>query len=138
MPRPYATRAAIRLALRRKPPENQNIFDDPPPDTNHYFIYLLDAEGERRFIVREMDDEGVGGPWFESKYGPSEFRKITNRELRRLQPSFLQVYRNRRFTYNSAWSLFWAWTTSYPARAHWWMVSFSADLTGRRWHGSTE
>lgn len=67
-----------------------------------------------------MDHGGVSGPWFETRDSPAEQRIIVNRDLINLKPSFLQVYGDTRFTYKTAWSLFWALATFYPARSLWW------------------
>jgi hypothetical protein len=118
--RPFLERRAIRRALKRPPPANQDIFADIPPDTNHYFIYLHDTEGQKRFIVRSIDEAGVFGPWFDDSNQPGQDRHLSNDEIRGMGLSFLHIYGKARFKYTTAWSFFWAVWTCYPARAVLW------------------
>lgn len=111
-----AKRQAIRIALNRPPPANQDIFADTPPDTDYFFIYLHDEEGKKRFIVRSIDEEGVIGPWFDEHQREHEERKLTNDQLVKMDISFLHIYGKARFKYTSAWSFFKALWTFYPAR----------------------
>ncbi|MER8734105.1 hypothetical protein NKH28_30580 [Mesorhizobium sp. M1227] len=87
---------------------------------NHFHIYLHDRDGVKRFIVREMTQEGVRGLWFDDPRGQPQDRLVTNEELKSLAVSFLHTYRNARFTYTTPLSLFRALATFYPARSLWW------------------
>lgn len=118
--RPWWKRAAIRVALRNRPPQQQDIFAEAPPDQDFFHIYLHDREGVRRFIVREMNDEGVLGLWFDDPRGQPQERLVTNDELKGMVVSFLHTYRSARFTYTTPLSLFRALWTFYPARSVWW------------------
>lgn len=118
--RPWWKRAAIRVALYSRPPQQQDIFAEAPRDQDFFHIYLHDREGVRRFIVREMNDESVLGLWFDDPRGQPQERLVTNDDLKGMAVSFLHTYRSARFTYTTPLSLFRALWTFYPARSVWW------------------
>ncbi|MES0156738.1 hypothetical protein NKJ81_24515, partial [Mesorhizobium sp. M0018] len=120
MPRPFLARAAIRWALRRKPPVKQSMFDDDPPDPNYFFIYLRDAEGKRRYIVQDADYGGVGGLWFETNHADGEPRSLLNSELRKFNTSFRHYYRGHTLTYGGPFWFFFALSSFYPFRVYAW------------------
>lgn len=116
MPRPLFKRAAIRWALKYPPPKKHTMLEDDPPDPYHFFIYLRDRAGDRKYIVQGMDAEGLSGLWFENTSAKGEARKVSNIELRDYRVEFLHFFPGYSVRYDGTGTFFWALTTLYPWR----------------------
>ena len=120
MPRRYLKRVALWFALRRKPPVRKDIFEDGPPNPNYFINYLRGKDGKRRFIVQDMDKDGVSGLWFEEGKQEGEPRKLSNAELRQFMASFRQNYRGNWFEHKSPFWLLARLATFQPQRHRIW------------------
>lgn len=121
MQRPYTKRAALWLALRRKPPVSNDPFDDDPARGNFFVNYLHEKDGRKRFIVRDMDTDGVSGLWFDEDRGNGQPKKLTNEELKDFSLSFVHHYHGAPMTtYGNLFAFFWGIFTFYPLRRRWW------------------
>ncbi|PBB67118.1 hypothetical protein CK228_18185 [Mesorhizobium sp. WSM4312] len=121
MPRPYIKRAALYLALRLKPPVSNDPFDDDPARGNFFVNYLHEKDGRKRFIVRDVDTDGVSGLWFDEDGGNGQPKKLTNEELKEFSLSFVHHYLGAPMTtYGNLFAFFWGVFTFYPLRRRWW------------------
>lgn len=112
----FAKRQAIRIALKRPPATNDDIFKELPPDSDQVFVYLHDQDGKKRFIVQGLEKDGVVGLWFNDHEQSGERRTLGNADVANMEISLLQIYGNARFNYTTASSFILGLWTLYPVR----------------------
>jgi hypothetical protein len=116
MPRPFFKRWALRYALLHKWPGKWDVIEQGAPP--RYFVPdLINKEGQRKFIVQDMDESGVSGLWFETERDkkPAK-RKLTNRELEDYRISFQEQLPRYSLKYTGWFGLLWGQLTLAPAR----------------------
>lgn len=115
MPRPFFKRFAIWYALRRRGPDKWDVLTKwPVPD--HFIVDLINADGQRKFIIRDMDEQGVSGLWFEHEQAQPENRALTNQHLKEYRAVFIERRKGYNFLYDGLFRFFISQLTFAPLR----------------------